>query len=67
MVNGYSFMLIRQMVALVRRALAEVYTVPSLSRLERSWTTAYKWQRQIRSTCCRFRSDQNPMSDRTGL
>ena len=30
MVNGYSFILIRQMVALVRRALAELCTVPVL-------------------------------------
>jgi len=30
MVNGHSFTLIRHTVALVRRALAEVYTVPVL-------------------------------------
>ena len=30
MVNGHSFILIRQMTALVRRALAEVCTVPVL-------------------------------------
>ena len=30
MVNGHSFILIRQTVALVRRALAEVCTVPVL-------------------------------------
>jgi len=38
-INEHSFILIRQMAALVRRALAEVCTVPVL--LVYSWTGAY--------------------------